>query len=742
MKNIRSRYRSVVSLLLLISIATYAQQPEQPRALVDPLIRYVPGIGTVKSVPDDSSPLRGVARLSDGATLLPVTFHGTEKGLASLPVSLITHHTGIATAFLPLDQLEVLAQTEGISYIEYNAVHDIQLDVSIPDIRADSVHLGYTTTMPYTGRGVLLGIIDTGIDFFHPDFRDPTDSTRTRVISLWDMTIEAIGDEIVPNPFGYGVEYTREDIERELRGDTTGYVRSVDANGHGTHVAGIAGGNGMKSEGKYRGVAPDADFIIVQFPASGVSTASVIHGIEYIFSLADELNRPAVINLSIGGHGGSHDGTAGHEVVIDAYAVTPGRVVVAAAGNSGATENHAGGTVTGAGDHGFTLTVPSYTPKPEPGDDYMLLSLWYEGSDSIALTVRPPNEDEYTVTTYDDSLRESTPAGAIEVNTHSYYTNPKGARLISVYIYDKEQDHPPATGTWSFTVSTLADSDTVRYNTWLVSRASHIERPVLGPNSGRRHTVTMPGTAEKAITAGAYSTKLQWLNANNETSTFNGILSDLAPFSGGGPTRDLRLKPDITAPGRFVAAPLSSDAGISGFYRQNDAGYAVLSGTSMATPHVTGMVALMLEANPLLNATDILEIIRRNGRPDTYAVDLPNTDWGYGKIDVQRAVEDAGLLVSVKRPATAYPTTFRLEQNYPNPFNPSTTIQFILPETQRVRLSVYDILGREVGVLTDGELESGIHSVRFDAGNLSSGLYFYRLEVANITQTRSMILLR
>jgi minor extracellular serine protease Vpr len=742
MKNIRIRYRSVVPVLLLIGIAVYAQQPEPSRALVDPLIRYASGTGTEKPPPGDSSPLSRVARSYHAPTLLPVTVHGTAEGLASLPVSLITYHPGIATAFVPYSQLEHLAQIEGISYIEYNAVHEIQLDVSIPDIRADSVHFGYTTSRPYTGRGVLLGIIDTGIDFFHSDFRDPADSTRSRVVRLWDMTIDATGDENVPNPFGYGVEYTREDIERELRGDTTGFVRSVDANGHGTHVAGIAGGNGMMSGGKYRGVAPEADFIIVQFPASGVSTASVIHGIEYIFSLADELNRPAVINLSIGGHGGSHDGTAGHEVVIDAYADTPGRVVVAAAGNSGVTENHAGGTVAGVGEHAFTLTVPNYTPKPESGDDYILLSLWYEGSDSIALTVRPPNGGEYTVTTYEDSLRESTQAGAIEINTYSYFTNPKGARLFSVYIYDREQDHPPASGMWSFTVSTLDDRDTVRYNTWLVARASHIERPNLGPNNGRQHTVTMPGTAEKAITVGAYNTKLQWLNANNETSLTSGTLFDLVPFSGGGPTRDLRMKPDITAPGRFVSASLSSDAGISGFYRQKDSGYAALSGTSMATPHVTGMVALMLEANPFLSSTDVLEIIQRNARSDTYTVDLPNTDWGYGKIDVQRAVDDAGLLVSVNRPAPAHPSTFRLEQNYPNPFNPSTTIQFTLPETQRVRLSVYDILGRELGVLIDGELEPGIHSVRFDAGNLSSGLYFYRLEAANRTQTRSMILLR
>jgi minor extracellular serine protease Vpr len=672
--------------------------------------------------------------------MYPVVIHGSLHAMRNVREILVLDYGTFGTANLSADEIGWLMTQPGISRIEYAPVHDIQMDVSRTDIRADSIHAGFINNITYTGEGVIIGLIDTGVDFYHDDFRQPNDPNRSRIIKLWDISLTPADGESHPDMFDLGVEYTREQIESDLRGDTNGLVRSRDTNGHGTHVAGIAGGGGRMHDGKYRGVAPESEFIVVKFPGSGITTQELIHGITYIFSEADALNKPAVINLSIGGHGGSHDGTSGHELLIDRYADETGRVVVVAAGNSGALNNYTGSVIPANQSRTFTLNIGDYTPKTQPGENFVLMLLWHEGTDAVRLIIESPTGIHDTVVTADSLRIIDTQDGRITVFTHPHFINPKGARVFEIFLTDTDVPVPPKSGNWRFTISSIVSDTEFQYDSWIAAKS--MISATLNPSLGRRNTVSMPGTAEKAVTVGTYHTKLEWVDVTDRIQRESGILYDLAPFSGGGPTRDMRIKPDITAPGRYVGSALSADASYSARSRLKDAGYVVLAGTSISTPHVTGIVALMLEANPSLKTEDILSIIKKSARSDEYAYDVPNNDWGWGKVNALEAVREAAKFVTFVDRITQQPGYYNLGQNYPNPFNPRTTIRFEIPEHQHVRLIVYDVLGRVVSTLVDDELPPSRYEVVFDATKLSSGTYFYRLEGGGTVLTKRMILIR
>jgi minor extracellular serine protease Vpr len=688
----------------------------------------------------DGSPTDIVTKNTFIEDIYPVVIHGSFNAIRSIREILVLDYGTFGTANLSAGEIGWLMTQPGISQIEYAPVHNIQLDVSRADIRVDSVHAGFINNTHYTGEGIIIGLIDTGVDFYHDDFRHPDDPNRSRIIKLWDISLTPADGESHPVLFDLGVEYTREQIESDLRGETNGVVRSRDSNGHGTHVAGIAGGGGRRQDGKYTGIAPESEFIVVKFPGSGITTQELIHGITYIFSEAEVLNKPAVINLSIGGHGGSHDGTSGHELLIDRYADETGRVVVVAAGNSGALNNHTGSVIPGNQSRTFTLSIGDYTPRAQQGDNFVLMLLWYEGTDEVQLIIETPTGIPDTVVTADSVRIIDTHDGRITVFTHPHFINLKGARVFEIFLSDTDVPVPPKSGNWRLTISSIVSDTEFRYDSWIVAKS--MATATLNPSSGRGHSVSMPGTAEKAVTVGTYHTKLEWVDVTDRIQRESGILYDLAPFSGGGPTRDMRIKPDITAPGRYVGSALSADASYFERSRLKDAGYVVLAGTSISTPHVTGIVALMLEANPSLNTEDILSIIKKSARSDEYAYDLPNNDWGWGKVNALEAVREAAAFVTVRDGITQRPEYYILGQNYPNPFNPTTKIRFEIPEHQHVRLVVYDVLGRVVSTLVDDELPPSLHEVVFDATRLSSGTYFYRLEGGGVVLTKRMILIR
>ncbi len=667
-----------------------------------------------------------------------VIFHGDNNALDELGIRFNTRLDGIATARVTLYELLRAGHHPGIGQIEKGGMMTPTLDRSIGVTNAKRVHDGEIMNIPYKGRDVLIGIIDTGINFFHPDFRDPIDQNKSRVISIWDVQLDPEGDEEHPADFDYGVEYTRENIERELRGETDGAVRSIDEDGHGTHVAGIAGGNGFKLDGQFTGIAPEAEFVIVSFPDARFFPAEIIDAMNYIFTIADELGRPAVVNLSIGGHGGAHDGTGGHEQAIDHFSNRRGNAVTVAAGNSGDHELHYGSTIDPSDEASFDLQIPSYQPDLYNNDDYVFKMLWYESNDVVEVTVTSPNGYEVSAQS-GDSVLVATPDGAVELNTFDNFRNPKNARVFGIDIHsgtlqDASLDVvPPQPGDWTITVSDASEGSAVKFNSWIVSQT--MDRPRLEPNTGRDYTVTMPGTAGGAITVGSYVSKTRWTNADGENSTIIGTSLDLSFFSGGGPTRDERRKPDITAPGHAITSTLSNAADFNNFWLAEEEGYVNLVGTSMASPHLAGIAAIIFEANPNLTGREVIDILRESGDTDAHTGIVPNNAWGYGKVN-------ALTMFDYFTPLEGIPEKFYLYQNYPNPFNDGTTIRFTIPQPTHGKLAVYDVLGRKVDVIIEGDLEPRVYFESFDGSNLSSGVYFYRLETSDFTEVKKMILLR
>jgi len=220
----------------------------------------------------------------------------------------------IVTARVPLSSVSTLAGLPGVEYVEASTENTIAMDAGLDSIGADELHSG---AYNYRGSGVLVAVYDTGLDYTHNDFRNGDGTTR--VLSMWDQTNDS---GTAPSGFTKGSEWSEVQLNDELDGSPAGLVTQFDTNGHGTHVMGIAAGNGRatgngKPDSVYVGVAPAADLLVIKGGDGSFSSADIIDGIAWTFTKADVLSQPCVLNMSLGGHSGPHDGTSLYEQAID-----------------------------------------------------------------------------------------------------------------------------------------------------------------------------------------------------------------------------------------------------------------------------------------------------------------------------------------------------------------------------------------------------------------------------------------
>jgi subtilase family serine protease len=242
-------------------------------------------------------------------------------------------------------------------------------------------------------------------------------------------------------------------------------------------------------------------------------------------------------------------------------------------------------------------------------------------------------------------------------------------------------------------------------------------------------------------------------NPDPELDPIVPVAGSASYFTSRGPTRDGRVAPHVAAPGQMVAAALASNLSVratqdeayeqGGVFRGDilqGGGFQVMQGTSMASPHVAGVLALMLQVNPTLNYDQAAAILAQTARTDIHTGATPNITFGNGKIDAHAAVARALATTSVERDDA--PTGFGLLANYPNPFNPTTEIRWTMDVGRHTKLAVYDILGREITVLANGTYPSGQHSVTFDAAGLTSGVYLLVLESNGMRDVRKVMLVK
>lgn len=595
--------------------------------------------------------------------LVQVEEHVTTETLESAGLAVRTEAGDVISGDLPLESVAALDEVDGVTLVEASRPMQSELDLSLPETRANLVHTGPPGRR---GAGVIVGVIDSGVDWRHQCFRNATGGTR--ILRIWDQNLTPQGGEASPAPFGYGVEYQQGAINAALTAtNPLSVVRHMDdAVGHGTHVVGIAAGDGSPAgDGRpaftFIGVAPEADVIVV---ANRVTTealgdsASTLDAVRYVFDVAQALGRPAVINLSQGDNVGPHDGTALLERGIDNLLGGGGRAMVKSAGNAAGAGVHASGTLTGGTNHTVQLAVPVNDTTPDTID------LWYAGVDRISFRITPPGGTASAVVNPGTSTTLTLGNGN-RVFVDSVVNHPNnGDNRIYVQLQRGTQ---PATaaGTWTITLGAVSISNG-RWDGW-VERGTTVPR-FLAPFVNDAVTISVPGTSREVITAASYVTR-------------GAGVGSLSTFSSRGPTRDGRAAPTLGAPGQEIQSALVGASGTSQ--------YQGMSGTSMAAPHIAGAVALMLQVRPTATQAAILDCLQRTARADAQTGGVPNSDWGAGKLDVEAAVR-CSLFGGGFTGFTRFTSFTRFTRLTPfTPFTRFTQLTALTPFTQLTRFTPF-----------------------------------------------------
>jgi subtilisin family serine protease len=560
--------------------------------------------------------MRAKAKEPEVTVLVQLNEDVSEKQLEKVGFKERARAGDVRTGTIALSSVAKLDALPETVLVESSRPMVSELDVSVDEIRADLVHTG---PPGYRGSGVIIGIIDTGIDWRHQSFRDGAGNSR--VLRIWDQNLVPQGTEASPAPFGYGVEYDKPAIDTALASaDPLAAVRHMDdAQGHGTHVAGIAAGDGSAAGNgqpafTFGGVAPEADIVVVANQVTTLAmgdSASTLDAVQYIFDLAQTLGRPAVINQSQGDNLGPHDGTSLLERGIDNLLGAGGRCYVKSAGNAAGGGVHASGTVTAGGTSAPQIVVPANDTSPDTID------IWYAAADRIDFRITPPGGVASATVSAGSSTTITLPNGN-QVFVDSVLAHPNnGDNRIYVQLVRGSQAAVEA-GTWTLTLTGATVAAGGGWHAW-IERGTTVPQFV-APFRNDDVTISVPGTSTEVITAGSYITK-------------GAGVGGLSTFSSRGPTRDGRAAPTLSAPGQSIMSAKSLATGTDQ--------YQGMSGTSMSAPHVAGVVALMLQAKGTMTQTEIADCLRNTARSDAFATGVPNNDWGAGKIDAKAALDCA-----------------------------------------------------------------------------------------------------
>lgn len=428
-----------------------------------------------------------------------------------------------------------------------------------------------------SGAGVLVGILDSGIDYFHRDFRNEDGSTR--ILFLWDQVLEQIYDEAQIN----------EALNAPARGEGQVTVPSVDVSGHGTAVAGIAAGNGRDSGGLYRGAAYGSSLIVVKLGTAQAEgfprTTQLMRALDFVLKKAVELGRPIAVNISIGNTYGSHDGTSLLETFMDEAAGFGRNVIVVGSGNEGGSAGHASGVLSEGRQAEILVSVAPYETS-------LSVQLWKAYADQFRVTLVAPSGEQ--LGPFSETLgpqRYGYRSAQGETRILVYYGKPSPySRFQEIYLDFIPEQTYIGSGIWRILLEPVKILSG-QYDLWLPSH--NLLNPstrFLGASPST--TLTIPSTAGKAITVGAYDPSYQ----------------SYAQFSGRGYTRLNQVKPDLAAPGTNITAPAAGG------------GYERVTGTSFAAPFVTGAAALIMEwgivkgNDPFLYGEKVKAYLQRGAR--------------------------------------------------------------------------------------------------------------------------------
>ena len=599
------------------------------------------------------------------------------------------------------NSIQGLKQLPFISQIESSHPLRIQVDPSITVNGANTVWHDIKDTIGrnVTGAGVVVGFVDTGIDLSHQDFKFPNGTSK--ILYVWDQTTN--GNP--PSDFNYGNECNSTQI-------TAGLCTEFDSFGHGTHVAGIAASTGLAT-GNYTGVAPGASIIFVksgQQLCNGSSwnfdNAQILDGVNYIITKSKQLGMRAVISLSLGGNIGGHDGTDPLEQGLDAF-VKSGTPIVVAAGNEAESNEHIVGRLIQGSNVTFQVAAATTTTD-------MQIGVWYSLKDNMDATLTTPDGQIYEIPSHVGTIQYATSVG--NITTASSFS-----KLSNEAYFEINSTNSLPEAKWQVTLSAKRVNSNGEWDAWVDGQSCSYPPATFIAGSGYKidpnDTIDIPGTAQDVITVGAYVSANTWKGLDNQIYGSSDLeVGQIASFSSLGPTRDGRIKPDIVAPGLYVASARSSMIPVND--NDPDVNHRVLAGTSMATPQVAGVIALMFQCSPTLQPLEISQILKNGARLDSFTGLLPSGSpiWGFGKLDA--------------RTATGFYRLTLVTENFPS----SVAI------TIRVdNLSSRNISGRSWYDLYF--LKNTTHTIAFEANNSASGAVRYVILNNSIQTSNNQLLL-
>lgn len=631
----------------------------------------------------------------------------------------------ITTMKVPLERLHAVDFSQFYSYIEIPGKIIPQLDRAVKDTRADSVQRGINLPAAFTGRDVLIGITDWGFDYGHPMFYD-TLLTQSRVYAAWDQYKQS-GNP--PSGQTYGAEY---DTPAELAAAETDTANIYSHHTHGSHVAGIAGGSGAGSV--YRGFAFESQYLFTTFY---IDQASAIDAFVWMKDKAEAAQKRLVVNMSWGvyyNQMGSLDGFSLLSEAIDELSNTNQVVFVGAAGNNNGTGFHIKKTFN---NNFFNSLVSFYSYAANPYMWGECITAWGEQGHNFST--------KFSVYSSGGTLLNSTPFYSTAVTGYLDSILVTGNDTI-VFNVSSETANPlngkpgmqlrirSLNSSYRIVITGAATDGTVHY--WnlpeLTNGAGNFGQSFVtyganGTPGDSYYAIGEPGCTNSVITVAAYTSGYVHTNGTP-------LGGAAASFTSVGPLHNEVMKPDIAAPGVNVASSISSytNAAYSPVasitFNNKNYDFARFSGTSMATPCVAGIAALILDANPNLSSQQVKQIIKTTARLDNYtgAITAPgDTKWGMGKINAYAAVKLALNTLSLDEQVKVTPFVL-----YPNPATGSLHLLNI-NETTISDLVIVSLDGKVIPVVLNGDA--------IDVSALSKGLYLLKIQTGTETHTVSFV---
>ena len=570
-----------------------------------------------------------------------VTINPGKTSWQQLGLTPVSSFGNTATVRIGMSRIARIAEADGVEYVQVTAAPQPMLDVARAEAGVDMVHNATSLEQPYTGKGVIVGVVDAGFDYTHAAFRNPTDGSL-RIKRIWEQKNSTFEGAKAPEKYGDGIELDTPELISKAMGDNS-------ENSHGTHVAGIATGSDPYKSGAYRGNAPEAEIVLVAVDLESCTSADISNAIAYIYDYADAADMPCVVNLSLGNHQGPHDGTSTFDTMADAMQ-GPGRLIVGAAGNHRADKFHIAHTFTSADDTPLRTFV-TYKTAPSTVNYGGDIEIWGEPGTDFTVDISAYSlfnkKDVVTATAYpndgvtDIELARYT-TGKWTVASETSPLNGKPHVTLSSAITSIRTNHAIAI---TVTPKSGGKIDIWADNTRL-GLDSKDEEGFTAP--GESSTIAeIAGTAKRILTVGAYTTRNEY-TVNGAHGTLSETVGEVSSFSSYGPTADGRMKPEISAPGCFIISAVSSNDA-SGTIMQADNNdswertnlYGYMQGTSMSAPFVAGVVATWLQACPQLTPEQLREVMRSTARKDTFTGTLEEGDnnWGYGKVDAYNGLK-------------------------------------------------------------------------------------------------------